>query len=374
MSDVDRIRAERKKARITRNKYGGIEGGSSGIAGGIKGGRYGGFGSESGGYGGYSGGVYGDGGGFGGQSTNNEEEQSGKSGQRTDRFEEYDEYDEGEVASPRNRKTRPTGPPIPSKADLPTSSARKPQPAKAKQPEIDILSFGDDDGPKQTPVKPSFASAADKSAGFGSLQSAGEEDEFGDFTSASPTTSNGANSIGTALFPLTSSGPTPLPKPNYNSLNIPISQPTLAPALQSSTSNPISAHQLKSTSSQAKYQVPAPNYFTSVPVPSVPPTQAKPDSSAFASVTKTSSIPAVQKSNKPAGGDAFGSLWSAVSTSSGRSTPKPTGAGPSMADLAKQKSSQGIWGAASSSTTTNGGATNTLGSQPASNGLDDLLL
>src|SRR4051812_41894979 len=73
LSDVERIRAERKKARATRNKYSGVEGGA-GLGGGFSSSsRYGGFGAEDtgrlGGYGGYSGGVYGDGGGFGGQSS-----------------------------------------------------------------------------------------------------------------------------------------------------------------------------------------------------------------------------------------------------------------------------------------------------------------
>ena len=72
LGDVDRIRAERKKARANRNKFGGVEGGtgmggfsgSGGFSGGSS--RYGGFGSEDASYGGYTGGVYGDGGGFGG--------------------------------------------------------------------------------------------------------------------------------------------------------------------------------------------------------------------------------------------------------------------------------------------------------------------
>ena len=65
LSDVERIRAERKKARATRNKYTGVEGGGGlGGSGLSSSSRYGGFGSEeaSGGaggreYGGYSGGV-----------------------------------------------------------------------------------------------------------------------------------------------------------------------------------------------------------------------------------------------------------------------------------------------------------------------------
>ena len=79
LSDVDRIRSERKKARGNRGKFGGVEGGA-GLGGGVSGSggfsggsggssRYGGFGSESAEYGAYSGGVYGDGGGFGGNTS-----------------------------------------------------------------------------------------------------------------------------------------------------------------------------------------------------------------------------------------------------------------------------------------------------------------
>jgi hypothetical protein len=70
LGDVDRIRQERKKAKATKNKYGGVEGGAGlGGSGGMSStgsGRYGGFGSESaasyaGGYGASTRGVYGDG-------------------------------------------------------------------------------------------------------------------------------------------------------------------------------------------------------------------------------------------------------------------------------------------------------------------------
>ena len=110
LSDVERIRAERKKARATRNKYTGVEGGGGlGGSGLSSSSRYGGFGSEeaSGGaggreYGGYSGGVYGDGGGFGGQTSDFQDSGSrgASGGGGRDRFEEYDEYDEGAQATP----------------------------------------------------------------------------------------------------------------------------------------------------------------------------------------------------------------------------------------------------------------------------------
>src|SRR5204862_287246 len=112
LSDVDRIRAERKKSRTTRTKYTGAEGGM-GMTGGFSSGsssRYGGFGSEDGGYGGYSGGVYGDGGGFsGGPSSGG----FADTGPRQSKFEEYDEYDEGAVAAPGQRQSdnHASGPP-----------------------------------------------------------------------------------------------------------------------------------------------------------------------------------------------------------------------------------------------------------------------
>src|ERR1700761_1472095 len=72
LSDVDKIRAERKKAKSNKTKYSGYEGGGS-LAGGLSSGasssRYGGFGSDSADYGAYDGRVYGDGGGFGGQTS-----------------------------------------------------------------------------------------------------------------------------------------------------------------------------------------------------------------------------------------------------------------------------------------------------------------
>ncbi|RBQ68995.1 hypothetical protein VDGD_06262 [Verticillium dahliae] len=114
LSDVERIRSERKKARATKNKYTGVEGGAGGgFSGSSGGGRYGGFGSESGGasaanFGGYSGGVYGDGGGFGGQSDEWREGGSGAGGSSSrggDRFEAYDEYDEGDRPAPRAKRT-----------------------------------------------------------------------------------------------------------------------------------------------------------------------------------------------------------------------------------------------------------------------------
>ncbi len=140
LGDVERIRAERKKSRANRNKFGGVEGGTGGFSsGGFSSGsgggsRYGGFGSESAEYGGgYNGAVYGDGGGFGGQQSEYTETQP-----RRDRFEEYDEYDEGETTSsaPPRRKENTT-------SHVTRQDVKKEEPkAKAPAPVADPAGLG----------------------------------------------------------------------------------------------------------------------------------------------------------------------------------------------------------------------------------------
>lgn len=165
LSDVERIRAERKKARANRNKFGGVEGGASSSSGG----RYGGFGSESSsGYGGYSGGVYGDGGGFGGQSSEYEE-----SSARKDQFDDYDEYDEGGTTTVRRNAPPAVRKPAPPKVE----------PVKPKEPEVDFLSFDNDIPPAAPPKEvPPAVSVPSLSSGLTALSTA--DDEFDDFESA----------------------------------------------------------------------------------------------------------------------------------------------------------------------------------------------
>jgi epsin len=78
---------------------------------------------------------------------------------------------------------------------------------------------------------------------------------------------------------------------------------------------------------------------------------------------------------KSAGGqDAFGALWSQAAGGLKKNT--QSGPGPSIGQLAKEKSAAGIWGApAPSSSATTSTATGTSGgaAKPLGNGLDDLL-
>lgn len=401
LSDVDRIRQERKKARTNRNKFGGVEGGA--MSGGLSGGsRYGGFGSEdAGGYGGYSGGVYGDGGGFGGNTSGFQDSSS-----RRDRFEEYDEYDEGAVAAPGRRKAE-------------TSSAarrepRKAEPPKKKEPEVDILDF-DDDIPPETPPK-EVVSNGKKVApnpldeGLGGA----DDDDFDDFQSATPTTQTSSKPSIPGIAPPTHinaiqfAAPKPVsasqgtnlndlvgfnsisPTPRTNTMISPQPSGFIAPPSSTVTSPPTSAFASPAPIAQQQpprptgYQASSPNYFTSVPVSQA---ASQPSSTGVKSPTASNpsyNKPAQAKSSSSAaaaGGDAFGSLWSTASATAGikkTATPGGTG-GPKLADLAKQKTSAGIWGANAPATTSTQPSTQPSmgqqahGGQSLGGGLDDLL-
>lgn len=394
LGDVERIRAERKKARINRNKFGGVEGGA--MSGGMSGGsRYGGFGNEeSGSYGGYSGGVYGDGGGFGGNTSGFQDSS------RKDRFEEYDEYDDGAVSSPSTKKSEP----------VPTSSnAKAAEPPKPKEPEIDILGF-DDDIPPETPPK-EFGSSAKQAVpsslgnGLGSMQAGGaDDDEFDDFQSAtSITTAVSHPSVPNLPPPITTSTATgtqyAAPKPvapsqgaNINDL-VGFSSISPAPAATSSlASPPASNYNISSPPASAiaspsfvqpqqsnqvprptGYQAAAPNYFTSVQVPT-PASQpsSTPGGKPSAMPTNSFSKPATKPS--ASGGDAFGSLWSAASANAGIKKPStPGNSGPNLASMQKQKAAAGIWGAPAASSPTAPMQPTQNNGQRGGGALDDLL-
>lgn len=362
LSDVDRIRSERKKARATKNKYTGVEGGMSfggGFSGGSSSGRYGGFGSESAGYGGgnanyggYSGGVYGDGGGFGGQASDFRDTSG-----RSDRFEEYDEFDEGERPAASSRPKRTT-----ERAGVKKTTGEV---AKKKEPEVDLFSF---DEPSQS----SSAAAPTPSNGSGladlggpSGSAANDDDEFDDFQEATPVTQSAAPSGGYAQPlspPLTSAAtsstqfaaPQPLSAPQKADLSQMVSTSSISPAPSAGVN--YSAFASPPAQAQAPkpsgFQSTGPNYFGTV---SSQPTQASAGMSAMSPMA-TSSGPTTMASMKPvtspgakpaaAGGDAFGALWGKASGGV-KKTGTPT-AGASMGQLAKEKSAAGIWGAPAS--------------------------
>ena len=392
LSDVDRIRAERKKARANRNKFGGVQGGgmSSGLS---SSNRYGGFGSEDHNtYGGYSGGVYGDGGGYGGNTSGFQDSSS-----RKDRFEEYDEFDEGIITSPTRRKTDVSSEPAAKREPKKTEQSKK------KEPEIDILGFDDNEVPPKTPPKELAFSGKKVTPNtmdddFGVMQSsAATDDDFDDFQSAPPAiqpykpsipslpfsnpppaTSSGSNFLSAASKPASSSQQAGLD--DLVGFSSSSSRATSQPAnsFTTSTLHPIQPQQ---ASRPTGYQAAQPNYFTSVPT--VDATSTLSSNQTYSSTPSFSKPgPAKSLSSTTSGGDAFGSLWSTASASAGiKKQANSLGSqGPNLASMAKEKASAGIWGA--TQPVRSGGTTTVLGQQQTSNGkpgggggggLDDLL-
>lgn len=413
LSDVDQIRAERKKARANKNKYGGVEGGS-GIGGGFSGGsgRYGGFGSETAGYGGgYQGEVYGDGGGFGGQDP---EMRYQGTQRRGDDFEEYDAGDDEETTAPPPRRTT-------TSTSSTSQVKRAPQPPapKQKEPEQDLFDFGDEPATSSKPPNGSSKTPVSNPLDdFGAIQSgtAGGDDDFDDFQSA-PAAAAAAAPAQSNTNPLASFAPPPTtstttsntlfaaPQPIAPApVNTILSAPSPAPSATSSiapssaiTSPPL--QQGKPLQPASGYKASGPNYFTSVraeinatPTGQSTPFSGRTPSAASGSQPSYTSGTTMATLGKPtakpvaakAGGDAFGSIWNNVSAKAGvqQKASAPI-KGPGMAAMQKEKSSAGIWGAANSSTPPpRAGAQNPPLSaqsqspkpaQPLGHGLDDLL-
>ncbi|KAI0097903.1 hypothetical protein GGR51DRAFT_539555 [Nemania sp. FL0031] len=385
LGDVERIRAERKKARTNKAKYTGVEGGSGGFSSGSSG-RYGGFGSESagyggsgGGYGGYSGGVYGDGGGFGGQTDEWRDSGSG-SGNRADKFEEYDEFDEGAATSSSSHTKQPE-----RTERVGVKKTTPSQPPKKKEPEVDLFSF-DDSEPVPAASSTGAKTAPSASFGLADLSNpAGDDDDFDDFQSAAPTApiSSPPNNFSiqpplmtsTAQSTAQFAAPKPVSAPQQASLTgmmsslSPPTSTTATPVANYSSFNPPPSIGMSNPPKPAGYQAAAPNYFQSVQVPQ------STGPSKMGSLSSTSSAPSgMSAHNKPAapaaakptsGADPFANLWGQAG--SGLKKTNVTTAGPKLGQLAKEKTSASLWGAP---------ATGTLkpsGSSAGGNGLDDLL-
>lgn len=170
MSDVEKIRGERRKAKTNKTKYTGV--GNEGWGPASTGSRYGGFGSDSfnsGGDGSYGGGGYdvdednsysGGGSRSGGDGGYSGSSYSG--GGRAGRFQEYDA---GDDETPRRSSlsssdVRSSTPQQKGKSAL-SRSATAPTKAPEKPPaqEVDLLGFADDDAFGSGPAFPPPISA-----------------------------------------------------------------------------------------------------------------------------------------------------------------------------------------------------------------------
>lgn len=135
LSDVEKIRAERRKAKANRAKYVGVGNDQlSGVSFNMSGSRYGGFGSESlNNYSNHAAASYSGSRGFSDADNNKEE------------YEEYDAGDDDDRAEDYHVNT-------PGSSTTPVSKPQK------KEPEVDLFDFGEDEtsvaAPAQAPSAP----------------------------------------------------------------------------------------------------------------------------------------------------------------------------------------------------------------------------
>lgn len=161
LSDVDKIKAERKKAKHNRNKYTAVSSSSAGGGGGYSGGgssRYGGFGSDSGytagGSGGFSaGGGYSGSGGFGGGYDDDFSDSYGKG-----KYDDDGSFEDDDSSDKSKTKT----------ANSDTNSAVSPKPAKQAVKEVNLFDF---DEPSNTHTSTQHTS------------NLADDDEWGNFSS-----------------------------------------------------------------------------------------------------------------------------------------------------------------------------------------------
>lgn len=419
LSDVDRIRQERKKARSNRNKYAGVEGGAStfgslsnsGLSssgGNGFGRRYGGFGSDSGqtaDFGGYSGGVYGDGGGFSsgggarGDFHDMGSDYNSRSTSRNKQFDEYDEYDEGDApsstraASSRRHQTLGSTASAAAKPPPPKKTAPVPAPPA---PEPDLLGGFDDPLPAPSASGKGKTTTTNSSSAlddFGALTSGGaDDDDFDEFQSATPAPGFNPNpppAMTSSASQISLMQPKPLSTQQHNDIGalVGMTSPTVSgpstPALYSHGTGTGSISSLASmnmgsagampnaamrpmNTGGAGYMPSQPNYFTSVPVAA----------NNVASPLSPSSTGSSMQPQKKAGSDAFGSIWNQASSGIKKtSTPSNSTPTASLQAMAKEKASAGIWGTtpAPSSAGMGMGAATAPPVQKTGGDLDDLL-
>jgi epsin len=153
LSDVEKIRAERRKSKANKTKYTGV--GSDGWGPASSGARYGGFGSDS--YGSGGGGRYGgnydgdDDGGYSGSGSRGDGGYSGDSYSGGGGSKRFQEYDAGDDETPRRsslsaNETRSSNPQQKGKSALSQSNTPLTKaPGKPSTQEVDLLGFVDDD-------------------------------------------------------------------------------------------------------------------------------------------------------------------------------------------------------------------------------------
>lgn len=363
LSDLDRVRQERRKAKVNRNKYTGT--GNDGGGFGNSGSRYGGFSSDdyySGGAGGsYSGSSYSGGGGAysGGGGSRFSDTQSKK------QFEEYDagDWEDSTAKSSAHRQSSSVSSSTraPPKASGPESPAKPAVPAKDKAKEVDLLGGFDDDVSAAAPS--TQVPAAHAPVAGQATQAVDDFDDFDDFKSAptnnattstapaiqpaQPVQSRLPQAGGTDVFALlnaTSSAPTSAPAPMFGG----------APAMGMGQA-PLMARPSYTTSgsgSGSGMGMNAPLMATSTATmlpsqynPAMANTGGRATPTQAQNQGRATPTPAAKSSAN------FDDLWASSLSSTGRTATNSTssggaagGAGKSIMDLQKEKQQAAFWG------------------------------
>ncbi|KAJ7162968.1 ENTH-domain-containing protein [Mycena filopes] len=351
LSDVDKIRGERRKAKANKHKYTGTghDGGMSFAS--DTGGRYGGFGSESlgggGGGGGYSGGgndyyngggSSSGGGGGGGSSGGFRDERRPGGG-----FDEYNAGDDeiGVVNSGR------TASPVNSRRSAPTRKPSAPAPPPPPPAPPVNLFDDDDDGFVSAPLPPPAAKVLPQPVKPAAPFNALDDDDFDDFQAAPVQPGPAAPAPFGGMAP-----PVAATKPNLQDLfqSTPVVAPTpprtgmgmgMGAGMGMGMGMGMGAQQQQQQQRGHSYtgsvssQTQAPNYSGMTPMAPAQPVRS--------STLSTPGAPATP--NKPAA--SFDDLWS-MSLGSGAAKPATPGAGgaggKSIKDLEKEKVTAGLWG------------------------------
>ncbi|KAF9453168.1 ENTH-domain-containing protein [Macrolepiota fuliginosa MF-IS2] len=387
LSDVEKIRVERRKAKANKSKYigvgneGGYDGGGLSFSSG--GSRYGGFGSDS----------------LGGGSYNNADYYSGGSSSRAgggggfsdsgNGRRQYEEYDAGgdEITSGSgsaygsgtsvNRSSSARSPPARRSSALPTTVVPAPAPAPAPAPVPNLLDFDDDDNvPIAASVTTGLATnkALPKPVGL-------DDDDFGGFETAPV---QAAPAPAPVAAPVAPAGV----KPNLmQMLNAAPLSPTITqtqPAQQQTGGfggmGGMGMHRAAQSVGGASMQPMQAQGGMFGGANTMRPTSiiggASPMAPMQASMRANTTSPGQQKPAAGASGGGFDDLWNLSLASSGKaaSTGQGQGQGKSMKDLEKEKASAGLWGAQGGAAKPGAGAGfGSFGGAGASGG-DDLLL
>ncbi|KDR82557.1 hypothetical protein GALMADRAFT_237930 [Galerina marginata CBS 339.88] len=397
LSDVEKIRGERRKAKVNKSKYVGV--GNDGFSGGMSfesggGGRYGGFGSDS--VGGGSGSSYGNGGGssygnyggsdhgLGGSSSRGGGGRSSFSDSRRP-YEEYNAGDDEVVSSHTSTPVRSNS------VRNPVRKATAPPPpraAPAPEPVVDLLGgFDDDTFGSPAPAPPVAVNKALPAVSHASVSI--DDDEFADFQAApvqaapAPTTSAPRASLMDML------NATPAQPPVNTGFVQAQQQPVgFGMGMGMGAGRGIGMGTGMGTGMGGHRQAPSlssPGQFAAPMVPQT--TQQQNLFGGGAPMRPTSSLspstnsPMTTSGAKPTASANFDDLWSLSLGGPTAAKPGASGTGKSIKDLEKEKAMAGLWGGQQQSGRPAGGVPPPAfgsfgnGAPPSSSGgADDLLL